>query len=78
MKLLITLMFLTVGCYAADNQKIRYNINASGSSKGDALARAMERMPHGAKLEKVMFNGYSIKTCTTQTGSYTCTVKYSK
>lgn len=79
MKLLMTLIFLTTTCYAGNNsQKITYNMNANGSSKGDALARAFERMPYGAKIEKVMFNGYSFKTCTSEKGSYTCTIKYSK
>jgi hypothetical protein len=79
MKLVIALMMLTTTCYAGNNsQKITYNMNANGSSKGEALARAIERMPYGAKIEKVMFNGYSIRTCTSQTGRYTCTLKYSK
>jgi hypothetical protein len=89
MKTLTTVILTTLiicninNVFAGDYKHVR-NSYGSGYSKGDAVASALLRLPYGAKIEKVDFNGSSIYQCVkgagyVQTyGSYKATVTYSK
>ena len=89
MKTLTTVILTTVmlcninNVFAGDYKHVR-NSYGSGFDKGNALASAISRLPYGAKIEKVNFNGYSttryvcgVGYVQTQ-GKYTATVIYSK
>lgn len=84
MKLIAAALFLSVaGTSNAGDYKCGSRQYASGYSKGDALASAMHRLPYGAKIEKVSFNGYSTREFVpgvgyVQTqGNYKCRIDYS-
>jgi len=77
-------LFLSVaGASNAGDYKYGSRQYASGYSKGDALASAIHRLPYGAKIEKVSFNGYSTRQFVpgvgyVQTqGNYKCRIDYS-
>jgi len=82
--ILTTLILCNINNVFAGDYKYVQNSYGSGYNKGDALASAISRLPYGAKIEKVNFNGSSTHRCVSgigyvQTqGSYTATVIYSK
>jgi hypothetical protein len=85
MKTIIAAVLFSVFAFAAQAQDNRYfnNQYGSGSSKGDALASAMMRLPFGAKIEKVNLNGYSVRQhikgvgYVQTSGNYKATIIYS-
>jgi hypothetical protein len=84
-KLLAAALFVVTATNSdAGDYKYRSWQSASGNTKGDALASALQHLPYGAKIEKIGFNGSSTKQYVpgvghTQTsGSYKCRVDYSR
>jgi hypothetical protein len=82
--ILTTLIVCNINNVFAGDYKCVQNSYGSGYNKGDAVASALLRLPYGAKIEKVDFNGYSIHQCVKDAGyvqtygSYRATVIYSK
>jgi len=73
-------------CSTAVAGEYRYRdyVIGAGNSKGDSLASAIQNLPHGAKIEKVHFNG-SVKHefvkevgYVQTSGNYKTTIGYSK
>ena len=81
----VKLLAAVLLCSTAAAGEYRYYdyMVGAGNSKGDSLASAIQNLPHGAKIEKVHFNGSAthqfvkgvgyIQT----SGSYKCRVNYS-
>jgi hypothetical protein len=75
---------LLVSTAAAGEYRYHDYVIGAGNSKGDSLASAIQNLPHGAKIEKVHFNGSAkhefvkgvgyIQT----SGNYKATINYSK
>ena len=69
---------------AAGEYRYRDYVIGAGNSKGDSLASAIQNLPHGAKIEKVHFNGSAkhefIKGVgyVQTSGNYKATINYSK
>jgi hypothetical protein len=85
MKLLAAALFVGVTASSvAGEYSYRSSQSASASTKGDALALAIQRLPYGAKIEKVGFNGSSTRQFVKgegyiqTSGSYNCRVEYSR
>jgi hypothetical protein len=84
-KLLAAALFVgaTAGSLAGE-YNYRSSQSGSGSTKGDALASALQHLPYGAKIEKVGFNGSSTrqyvqgKGFVQTSGNYKCRVDYSR
>ena len=82
--ILTTVMLCNINNVFAGDYKSVQNSYGSGYNKGDAVASALLRLPYGAKIEKVDFNGYSIHQCVkgagyVQTyGSHKAKIIYSK
>lgn len=83
-KLLAAALFVVAATNSiAGEDNYKSSQSGSGSTKGDALASALQHLPYGAKIEKVGFNGSSTREYVpgvgyTQTsGSYKCRVEYS-
>jgi hypothetical protein len=82
--ILTTLILCNINNVFAGDYKYVQNSYGSGYNKGDALASALLRLPYGARIQKINFNGSSTHRCVSgigyiQTrGSYRATVIYSK
>ena len=82
--ILTTVMLCNINNVFAGDYKSVQNSYGSGYNKGDAVASALLRLPYGAKIEKVDFNGSSIHQCVkgagyVQTyGSHKAKIIYSK
>jgi len=69
---------------AAGEYRYHDYVIGAGNSKGDSLASAIQNLPHGAKIEKVHFNGSATHQFVkgvgyVQTsGNYKATIGYSK
>jgi hypothetical protein len=82
----IKLLAAALLCSTAVAGEYRYYdyMVGAGNSKGDSLASAIQNLPHGAKIEKVHFNGSAkhefVKAVgyVQTSGNYKCTVGYSK
>jgi hypothetical protein len=79
-----TLLAATVVTSSAGEYKYFSSQSGSGLTKAEALASVIDRLPYGAKIEKVGFNGSSTKEYVpgvgyVQTsGNYKCRIHYSK
>ena len=75
---------LLVSTAAAGEYRYYDYMVGAGNSKGDSLASAIQNLPHGAKIEKVHFNGSAAHQFVkgvgyVQTsGNYKTTIGYSK
>lgn len=75
---MILSLILMAGTLCASEYKFTYSTSANANSKAESLARAMGRLPYGAHIKKIEYNGYSVKTCTEQKGNYNCRIIYSR
>jgi hypothetical protein len=77
MKIILSLI-LSAATLCARDYRHTYSTSADANSKAESLARAMGRLPYGANIKKIEYNGYSVKTCTEEKGNYNCKIIYSK
>lgn len=77
MKIILSLI-LSAATLCAGDYRYTSSTSANANSKAESLARAMGRLPYGAHIKKIEYNGYSVKTCTEQKGNYNCRIIYSR
>jgi hypothetical protein len=79
MKMLLSLI-LTAATVCAGEYKYNSGSYGNASSKAEAMAAAISRLPYGAEIKKIEFNGWNIKNYATgrDVGTYNCKVTYGK
>lgn len=79
MKMILSLI-LTASVVSAGEYKYNSTSSADSLTKAEAMAVAISRLPYGAQIKKVEFNGWGIKNYATdrQIGNFNCKVTYSK
>lgn len=75
---MILSVILMAGTVYASDQKPTYTVVANANTRGESMAAAMSRLPYGAEIKKIGFNGSSIRTCTEERGNYNCKIIYTK
>lgn len=78
-KLLFIFFFIvSFACYSAEPVS-QGSVSGSGKSKAEAFANAIGRVPGGAVVSSVGYNGYMFPNSEgTQTGNYTCIIRWKK
>jgi hypothetical protein len=73
----ILIMFGAV-VYGREPYSMCAEAKGKGSTKAEALAIAIAKMPSGATLSHVGYNGYSYQTKNGTVGNYECILRWKK
>lgn len=73
----ILIMFGAV-VYGREPYSMCAEVKGKGSTKAEALAIAIAKMPSGATLSHVGYNGYSNQTKNGPVGNYECIIRWKK
>ena len=82
--ILFLILCFNFSLFASDRNRGAGTQLGSGETKGDALAHAFARLPEGAVVKRVHFNGSSERVCVpgvgmVQTsGAWNCRIYYSR
>lgn len=76
--ILLILIMSSVFAYGREPYSMCAEVKGKGSTKAEALAIAIAKMPSGATLSHVGYNGASHQTKEGKVGNYECILRWKK